>query len=55
MNETSIAQVLQNLGYVVSSESLVRSERQLERGALKMADDDVDIVRIDESHLRRLT
>src|SRR5262249_59940528 len=34
--------------------ALADSERQFERGALKMADDDVNIVRIDQTHFRRL-
>src|SRR2546422_3700188 len=47
MNEMPIAQVLEDLRDVVAAESLVRPEGQLKCRALKMADDDVNIIRID--------
>src|SRR5215813_958944 len=55
VNKAAIAQVLEDLRHIVPAESLVDSERQLERSALKVADDDVNIVGIDETHFRRLT
>src|SRR5262245_44459909 len=54
MNETPIAQVFQYLRYIVTAKSLVGSERQLKRGALKMVNQNVNIIGIDKSQFRRL-
>src|SRR5207248_714098 len=54
MNKTAVSQVLEDLGYVVTAESLVHCERKLEGGALQMAEQDLDIIGINETHLGRL-
>src|SRR4030095_7373170 len=54
MNEPTFAQEIQNFGNIVSAKTLVASEWQLKGGALKMIDQDVNVVRIDQSHFRWL-
>ena len=54
MNEAAILQEVENLGNVVAAELLVRAERQLESCALKVVDQDMNVVGIDQTHLGRL-
>src|SRR5215471_800360 len=54
MDESAIAQELQDLGDVVPSESLIGLEWKFECRALKVIDEDMNVVGIDKPHLRRL-
>src|SRR3954469_7205334 len=54
MDKTTLREILQNLAYIMTSELFIGSKRQLESGALEMAEQDVDVLRIDQPLLRRL-
>ena len=54
MDEPALAQKVQNLRHIVHAKPLVRAKRQFERCALEMADEDVNVIGIDQSHFRRL-
>ena len=54
MYETALGKEFQDFGNIVTAKQLIRSERQLERGTLEMADQNVNVVRIDQPHLGRL-
>src|SRR5438093_477033 len=54
MDEAALGQEFQDLGNVVTAKQLAGLERQLKRGALKMADQNMNVVGIDQAHLGRL-
>src|SRR5215467_3933775 len=54
MNETALGQIFQNFGNVVFTEFLVNAERQFESRTLEMADQNVNVFRINQALLRRL-
>src|SRR5215475_163094 len=54
MYESALAQELQDLGDVMPSKSLIGFERKFECRALKVIDEDMNVVGIDKPHLRRL-
>src|SRR5262245_7914784 len=54
MKESTFSEKLENLGHRVTAERLVNAERELKRRALQVTDQDVNIVGIHQSALRRL-
>ena len=54
MYEAALAKKVQDLGNIMTAKALIRRERQLERCALEMADQNMNVFRIDEAHFRRL-
>src|SRR5262245_47888000 len=54
MDKPSLPQVIEDFGHVMTTELLLSAERQFECRALKMADQNVYVLGIDQTHLRRL-
>src|SRR5262249_14267059 len=54
MNKAAVAQKLENFCHIVTAEPFPRAKRKLEHGTLQMTDQNMDVVRIDQAHLRRL-
>src|SRR4030095_4957336 len=55
MDGSTLRQVFENFRNVVAAKSLLFTKWQFKCRALKMADEDMDVIGIDQSLLRRLT